>query len=220
MEALLGALLFSHRDRPASLFGPWVACNGMACDFVPQPQRACHPEKSPVRREALEKQAAPSSLCPHLTAMSPGWAQGLVLTTKSSTHLEANPVSPSTKRGCCFPCSQLRNRRDRISNTIVSFSPQEPGGERVCCVSGGTARALLQSQPRRTSPCRLPRNLSVGMKWDSLVTADVTGLCEGRGGRWHPMALRSGDVGLPTVSPHEHATGCLGSRNHRHGSRV
>lgn len=128
---------------------------GWHADFVPQLQRAHRPEKSRVRREALEKQAVPRSRCPcpRVTAMSPGWARGLALITKSSTRLEANPVSPSTERGCCFTCSQTGTQRDRISNTLVSFSPKEPGGERVCCAAEAAARVPLPSESRGSSPC-------------------------------------------------------------------
>jgi len=174
-----------------------------------KPQRARRPEKSPVRREALEKRAAPSSRCPCPwgTAMSPGWARGHALITKSSTRLEANPVSPSTKRGCCCACSQTRTRRDRISNTIVSFSPKEPGGERVCCVSEAAAQAPLPSQSRGDLTSRLQEICLGGDKTGLTVTAHVTGLNEGRGGRSCEATLRPGGVGLPTASPHQRSAG-------------
>lgn len=174
-----------------------------------KPQQARCLEKNPVRREGLEKWAVPSSRgpCPRRTAMSPGWARGRALITKSSTRLEANPVSPSTKRGCCFTCSQTRTRRDRISNTIVSFSPKEPGGERVCCVSEAAAQAPLLSQSWGELTSRLRETCLGGDKTGLTVTVHVTGLNEGRGGRWCEATLRPGGVGLPTASPHWRSAG-------------
>lgn len=199
VEAWLCALLFPSRCGLVGCSGPRTVCapcrfgpgrpiTGWHADFVLQLQRARLPEKRRVRREALEKRAAPHSRCPcpRVTATSPGWARGHVLTTKSSTRLEANPVSPSTKRGCCFTCSQTRTPRDRISNTVVSFSPKEPGGERICCAA---ARAPPPSRSRGTSLHGLPRPGLVGITRDSLGTADGTVFCEGRaaggaGPRW------------------------------------
>lgn len=107
-HSLLAGLCHRLSTCPTRPSRCWEASNVMVCCFVPQLPWAPCPGKSQLRKVAREKQTVPRSRSPHLrlTAMSPGWAHALDLTTKSWIHLEANPASPSTREAIASPVAR------------------------------------------------------------------------------------------------------------------